>query len=182
MMPAPTLRSRRLILRPWRDEDLEPFARINADARVMEHFPAPLSREESDAAVARIQEHFDARGFGLWAAQFAGAEQFIGFVGLAVPSFSAHFTPCVELGWRLDSAFWNRGLATEGAWACVDFAFGELGLPELVSFTVPGNRASRRVMEKLGMRRSPADDFEHPGLPPEHPLRPHVLYRLGRSE
>lgn len=178
-MPASTVRTRRLVLRPWREEDLAPFRRINRDPRVMRHFPAPLGRQQSDALAARIDKHFEEHGFGLWAVEVSGGEPCIGFVGLAVPGFGAHFTPCVELGWRLDPAFWNRGLATEAGRAAIDFAFREVGLEELVSFTVPANKASRRVMEKLGMHHAPADDFEHPALPPGHPLRPHVLYRVA---
>ena len=147
----------------------------------MEHFPATLGREESDALAARIREHLAVRGFGLWAVEVPGRVPFIGFVGLAVPRFEAPFTPCVEIGWRLAAEHWGRGYATEAATAVLAHAFGPLGLAEVVSFTVPANRRSRRVMERLGMTRSPADDFEHPGLPDGHPLRPHVLYRLSQS-
>ena len=171
----------RLILRRWRPSDREPFARMNADPRVMEHFPAPLSRAESDQLVNRIESHFAARRFGLCAAELRDKRTFIGYIGLAVPSFEARFTPCVEIGWRLDVAHWGRGLATEGAREMVRYAFEELGLDQLVSMTVPANIRSRRVMEKLGMTRDPRDDFDHPNLPPGHPLRRHVLYRLRRS-
>lgn len=179
---VPTLRTSRLILRPWRDDDLPLFAQLNADPRVMEHFPGVLTRAESDQLAGRIIRHFAERGFGLWAVEVPEVASFGGFVGLAVPQFEAHFTPCVEIGWRLARQHWGRGYATEAANAAMAFAFIELGLDEVVSFTSPGNRASRRVMEKLGMSHSPEDDFDHPSLVSGHPLRPHVLYRLRRAE
>jgi|SRR5579863_2160945 len=156
---------------------------MNADPRVMEYFPAGLSREESDRAVAdRIEPHFEKHGFGLCAAELRDTGAFIGFIGLAVPSFEAHFTPCVEIGWRLAADYWGRGLATEGAREMVRYAFNVVGLDEIVSMTVPANLRSRRVMEKLGMTRNASDDFEHPDLPEGHPLRRHVLYRLRRRD
>lgn len=175
---AVSLETPRLRLRPWKDSDLEPFARLNADPRVMEFFPKTLSREESDAVAAAIRARFDAWGYGFWAAELKSSGAFIGFIGLSHPSFQAHFTPCTEIGWRLDPAYWGQGLATEGARAAAAFAFDTLRLPELVSFTVPANLRSRAVMERLGMRWDPAEDFDHPGLPEGHPLRRHVLYRL----
>jgi RimJ/RimL family protein N-acetyltransferase len=167
----------RLRLRPWRDEDLAPFAEMNADPKVMEFLPKPLDRAESDALAARIRDHFACRGFGLWAVEVPGVADFIGFVGLSVPTFEAHFTPCVEVGWRLASEYWGRGYATEAARAALDYGFRRLELAEIVSFTVPANLRSRRVMERIGMIHSPADDFDHPALPEGHPLRRHVLYR-----
>jgi RimJ/RimL family protein N-acetyltransferase len=175
------LRTERLLLRAWRAADREPFARMNADPRVIEFFPAPLSRVESDALADRIEAHFAKRGFGLYAAELVEEGAFIGFIGLSVPSFEAHFTPCVEIGWRLAAEYWGRGLATEGAREVVRYAFGELGLDSLVSMTVPANLPSRRIMEKLGMTHNPAADFDHPNLPAGHPLRRHVLYRLARQ-
>lgn len=172
------IRTERLILRQWRESDREPFARMNRDPQVMEHFPALLSREESDAGVDWIHAHLVQHGFGLCAAELVVSGEFIGYIGLAVPRFEAGFTPCVEIGWRLTREHWGRGLATEGARAVVRHAFDELGLAEIVSFTVPANLRSRRVMEKLGMTHDPRDDFDHPSLPPGHPMRPHVLYRL----
>jgi RimJ/RimL family protein N-acetyltransferase len=171
----------RLFLRRWRDPDRELFARLNRDRRVMEFFPGPLSAEQSDALVDRIEAHFDQHGFGLWAAELRATGGFIGFIGLAIPRFEAAFTPCVEIGWRLDPAHWGKGLATEGAQAVVRHAFEVVGLDEIVSLTVPGNVRSRRVMEKLGMTHDPKEDFDHPILPPGHPLRRHVLYRLKRG-
>ena len=141
----------------------------------MEHFPALLTRAESDAMVERIDAHFERHGFGLWAVEVVDQSPFIGFVGLIIPSFEAHFTPCVEVGWRMARDFWGRGYATEAARACVTFAFDQAGLKEIVSMTVPDNMRSRRVMERLGMTRNPADDFDHPLLP-DH--RRHILYRL----
>lgn len=176
---APELRTERLRLRAWRDEDLAAFAALNADPRVMRYFPAPLSPAQSDAMAARSAERFKADGFGLWAIEAIGECAFAGFVGLAVPSFEASFTPCVEIGWRLAHAAWGRGYATEGARAALDFAFGTLGLPEVVSFTAASNERSRRVMERLGMAFG--GGFEHPRLPAGHPLRGHVLYRLAPS-
>lgn len=177
-----TLSTERLRLRSWRDEDLEPFAALNADPRVMEHYPKPLSRAESDAAATGIRAHLAEQGFGLWAVEAPGVAGFIGYVGLSVPAFQAHFTPCVEVGWRLAFQDWGQGYATEAAAAALGHAFGTLGFGEVVSFTVPANRRSRAVMERLGMRRSPEDDFDHPSLPEGHRLRRHVLYRLTQAK
>lgn len=175
------LRTERLILRPWRDDDLAPFAALNADPRVRAHFPSCLSRAESDGSARRIREGFDQLGYGLWAVEITGAAPvgFIGFIGLAVPNFSAHFTPCVEIGWRLAHDAWGRGYATEGARTALAFGFETLRLGEIISMTTPDNARSRHVMEKLGMSRDPADDFDHPNLPPQSPMRRHVLYRLS---
>jgi RimJ/RimL family protein N-acetyltransferase len=171
----------RLILRRWREEDRAPFAIMNADPRVMEFMPKLLSSDESDRMIDRIEAGFEQRGFGLYAAELRADGSFIGFIGLSVPGFEATFTPCVEIGWRLASQVWNRGLATDGARAVVDESFGRLALSSLVSFTAKQNAASQRVMQKLGMTRDPAEDFDHPNLPERHPLRRHVLYRLRRA-
>ena len=178
---GPVLRTDRLVLRPWRDTDRAPFAALNADPQVVQFFPKPLTRAESDAMLDRMREHFARHGFGFWAVEAPGVADLVGAIGLLVPSFETAFTPCVEIGWRLARDHWGRGYATEGAAAALAFGFEQLGLDEIVSFTVPANLASRRVMERLGMTRSPADDFEHPFLPAGHPLRPHVLYRLSRA-
>jgi RimJ/RimL family protein N-acetyltransferase len=172
------LHTPRLLLRTWLPADLEPFARLNADPRVMEHLPGVLSREQSDALAARIAAHFAEKGFGLWALEVPGVAPFVGFVGLSVPRFEAAFTPCVEVGWRLGAEHWGRGYASEAARAALMFGFDRLGLREIVSFTVPANQRSRAVMERIGMTRDPSEDFEHPSLPPSHPLRLHVLYRI----
>jgi RimJ/RimL family protein N-acetyltransferase len=177
----PEIRTDRLWLRRWLADDRAAVARLNADPRVMEFFPATLSREESDSRVDRIEAHFEQHGFGLWAVAIPGVTPFAGFIGLSIPGFQAHFTPCIEIGWRLDADHWNRGYATEGALAALAFGFNSLQVKEIVSFTVPENVRSRRVMEKIGMTHSPSDDFEHPLLPEGHPLRRHVLYRLGRA-
>jgi RimJ/RimL family protein N-acetyltransferase len=177
-----TLSSDRIRLRRWRDEDREPFAAMNSDARVMEFFARSLSRVESDAMVDRIQKHFSEYDFGLWAIEVPGVAPFIGFAGLdvlAAPPFSVHSTPCVEIGWRLAFAHWGHGYATEAARLALGYGFGTHALPEVVSFTSATNHRSRAVMERLGMRRDPADDFDYPSFPEGHPFRRHVLYRLG---
>ena len=179
MTRSPELRTERLRLRGWTSSDLVPFAALNADPRVMEYFPAPLSREQTRALVARIEAHFDEHGFGLWAVEVPGVTPFAGFVGLSVPRFKAHFTPCVEIGWRLAAEYWGRGYATEAAAEALRFGFETLSLREIVSFTVPANLRSRRVMERIGMVHDPAGDFDHPALPEGHPLRRHVLYRIS---
>ena len=175
-------RTERLLMRRWRDGDRPAFAAMNADPAVMEYFPSTRDRRESDAVVDRIEAHFDARGFGLWAVEIPGLVPFIGFVGLWTPSFEAHFTPAVEVGWRLAREHWGRGYATEAAEAAVAVGFDALGLEEIVAFTVPANFRSRRVMEHLGMTHDAADDFDHPGITEGHALRRHVLYRLGRPD
>jgi RimJ/RimL family protein N-acetyltransferase len=176
--PPRTLDGDRVRLRRWRDEDREPFAAMNADARVMEFFAKPLDRSESDALADRIEAHFAQHDFGLWAVEVPGVASFIGFVGLSTATFKAPFTPCVEIGWRLAIEHWGHGYATEAARLALGHGFGTAGLSEIVSFTAETNQRSRAVMERLGMRRDPAEDFDHPSLPPRHPLRPHVLYRL----
>ena len=173
-----TLSSNRVCLRQWRKEDQAPFAAMNSDPRVMEYFPSALSRAASNALIDRIQRHFCEHGFGLWAIEIPDVAPFIGFTGLAIPGFSAHFTPCVEIGWRLAFEHWGYGYATEAARLALGHAFGPLALAEVVSFTSTPNRRSRAVMERLGMRCNPTEDFDHPALPEGHPLRRHVLYRL----
>ncbi len=182
MMSVPIIQTARLQLRDWCDEDLTPFAEMNADPRVMEFFPAPLDRSASDAQAARIRAEVASRGFGRWAVEVPGVAGFIGFVGLSVPSFGAAFTPCVEIGWRLAFDHWGHGYATEAARAVLDFGFRRLALPEILSFTVPANLRSRSVMERIGMTRAPADDFDHPALAASHPLSRHVLYRARRPD
>jgi len=149
----------------------------------MEYMPARLSRAESDELADRIEAHFAKHGFGLWAVEIPNVAPFVGYLGLAVPSFEAHFTPCVEIGWRLARDQWGKGYAAEGARAMLAFGFDDLKLEEIVSFTTADNLRSRRVMERIGMSHSPADDFDHPRLSEGHPLRRHVLYRIrsGRS-
>jgi RimJ/RimL family protein N-acetyltransferase len=168
----------RLQLRRWQPSDRQPFQAINADPRVMEFMPGLLSPQASDDLMAGIEQHFERHGFGPFAAELAEEKAFIGFIGLNIPSYDAPFMPAVEIGWRLAFDSWGRGLATEGARAVVQHAFETLGLTSLVSFTVPHNLRSRCVMEKIGMARDPASDFDHPSLPAGHPLRRHVLYRI----
>ena len=181
MSDFPTLSGQRVRLRQWRDEDRAAFAEMNSDPRVMEFFRSPLSRVESDAMVDHFRRHFSERGFGFWAIEVPAVAAFIGFAGLAVPRFGAHFTPCVEVGWRLAFAHWGKGYATEAAGLALDYGFGTLALAEVVAYTSVTNRRSRAVMERLRMRRDPADDFDYPALPEGHPLRRHVLYRLGSA-
>ncbi|NDE63652.1 MAG: N-acetyltransferase [Chlamydiae bacterium] len=182
-MECPTsIRTDRLILRQWCSEDLEPFASINADPRVREYFPGLQTREESDHSVSLVSNHIEKFGWGFWAASLAETGEFIGFIGLEDVYFQANFVPAVEIGWRLAFKHWGKGYATEGALACLRYAFETLKLNEIVSFTVVENTRSRRVMEKIGMHHDSKDDFDHPKLPEGHPLSRHVLYRLGRDE
>jgi ribosomal-protein-alanine N-acetyltransferase len=154
---------------------------MNADPVVMAHLERPLTADESDGFVAAIEAHFESHGFGLWAVEVDGGEPFIGFVGLWPPRFDGHFTPAIEIGWRLAKTHWGRGYATEAARAALQFGFEELDLQEIVSFTTPENVPSQRVMERIGMHHDPADDFDHPRFPPGHRLSRHVLFRLRRN-
>ncbi len=185
-MSAPIeLHTERLLLRTWRDDDLRPFAEMVADAEVMRFFPATQSTAEAAALMARVRAHFAEHGFGLWALERKDNGAFIGFTGLGRVGFEAPFCradgPTIEIGWRLSRDSWRQGFASEAARASLACAFERLELPEVVAFTVPANAASRGVMERIGMRRDPADDFQHPNLPAGHPLRAHVLYRIGRQ-
>ena len=180
---VPLITTKRLILRAWKDEDILPYAEMNADPKVREFFSSVLTREQSESEVRRLQAMHDRDGFCLFAAELVETGEFIGFIGLmkmtfAVPSLAQ---PAVEIGWRLSQKHWGKGLATEGARGAVRFAFDTLNLPEIVAITVPANVRSWRVMEKIGMKRLPGLDFDHPGLPAGHPLRPHLLYALQRS-
>ena len=176
-MPGAVVETERLLLRPWRPEDRAPFAALNADPVVMEHFPSTPTRAESDAGADRITAWLDEHGWGLWAVEVKDGPEFIGFTGLDVPRFEAEFTPCVEVGWRLAADQWGRGYAPEAARAAIEHGFTEVGLDEIVSFTTVANVRSQRVMQKIGMTL--AGEFDHPGLP-GHPLARHVLYRIGR--
>ena len=181
MTPVVTLRTERLLLRPWRDSDRAPFAAMNADPKVMEHFPALSTREESNAAVDRIVARMKQQGFGLWAVEVPGLAEFVGFIGLGRADAILGF-PAVEIGWRLAAQHWGRGYATEGARASLAHAFDDLDLDEVVSFATTRNERSRHVMEKIGMTRRPEDDFDHPGVPPAWKGRRHVLYRITRTQ
>ncbi|MBO3089191.1 GNAT family N-acetyltransferase [Cellulomonas dongxiuzhuiae] len=173
---TPERRTTRLVMRQWTDADLEPFAALNADPEVMEHFPAPLTREASDALAARARAGLEANGWGLWAVEVDG--RFAGFTGLARPAWDPSL---VEVGWRLARWAWGHGYATEAARAALAVGFEEVGLTEIVSFTAVGNERSRAVMRRIGMTRDPADDFDYPTIPQGHPLRRSVLYRIRSS-
>ena len=179
MTAALVLQGPRVLLRSWRATDRAPFAALNADPQVMEHFPAPLTAAQSDAMIARAQALLDERGWGSWALEIDG--QLAGFTGLTRPGFEAHFTPCIEIGWRLARPFWGHGYASEAARLALAHGFEQLGFDAIVSFTATTNLRSQAVMRRLGMRHDPADDFDHPSLPDGHRLRRHVLYRLQRS-
>ena len=177
-----TIETERLLLRQWTAADKAPYAALNADPAVMEHFPAGLDRAQSDAMVDRMTATLDERGWGLWAAEERAGGELIGFIGLSVPSFETAFTPCVEVGWRLAAHHWGHGYAPEGAAAVLAYAFATVDLPndEVVSFTTDLNTKSRRVMEKIGLTRNPGRDFDHPN----HPTwsgRHHVLYAIDRA-
>jgi RimJ/RimL family protein N-acetyltransferase len=170
----------RLLLRQWRDNDLEPYAAMNADPEVMRHFPALLTRAESAASMKRLRRAIDERGWGLWVVEVDG--KFAGFTGLNPTTFVAPFTPCVEVAWRLYREFWGRSLAYRAATQAIQFGFASLKLPELVSFTAVGNERSRRLMERLGFNHDPTQDFDHPLVPEGHALRRHVLYRMTADQ
>jgi ribosomal-protein-alanine N-acetyltransferase len=181
-MEGRELRTERLRLRRWLRSDRDPFAVLNADPDVMEFYPAPLTRAQSDAMVQRIEAGFDRLEYGLWAVEVSATGTFVGYVGLAPATFEAHFTPAVEVGWRLDRSHWGHGYATEAAQAAVADGFERIGLAEIVSFTAVVNHRSERVMQKIGMTRDPGEDFDHPSLDRGHPLRRHLLYRLPKPE
>ena len=176
------LESARLHLRPWRDTDLPEFAAMCADPQVMRYFPAPLSRLESAALIGRVRGHFAEYGYGVWALERKDTGAFIGFTGLGVVGFNAPFTPAIEIGWRLARDHWGLGYASEAAWTALRCGFDRLGLEEVVSFTAQSNLSSEKVMQAIGMHHDPADDFEHPKLPADHPLRHHILYRISREQ
>jgi 3-dehydroquinate dehydratase / shikimate dehydrogenase len=168
----------RLILRHWRETDFEPFAKLNADPRVMEYFPAPFRRDETKAMLKVLKEKFQKFGYSFWATELKATQEFIGFVGLNIPGYDLPFSPCVEIGWRLSFAHWGKGYAPEAATACLEHGGRTLGLKEIVAFTAESNVRSRRVMEKIGMRYDAHGDFSHPKLSSDHPLSRHVLYRF----
>lgn len=176
-----TLHTPRLTLREWRDADVDAFAAMFDDPPVMEFLMPAKDRAAIDAIIGRVRAHFVQHGFGWWAAELKATGQFIGFIGLSHVPFEAHFTPAVEIGWRLASAHWGQGYATEGAKAALDAGFTRLGLPEIVSFTVPANRRSWHVIQRIGMTHDEADDFDHPRLTEGDPLRRHVLHRISRK-
>jgi len=175
---APTLRTERLLLRRWTDEDRDVFAQISADPEVMRYRPAPLSRHESDALIDETEASFDKNGFGLWALERIEDGRLLGFTGFGTSDFHAAFCPAVDIGWTLARDMWGHGYATEGAVAALDFAFDHLQLDEVVAHTTQLNERSRAVMRRLGMTHDPGDDFDAPWYQPGHPRRRFVLYRL----
>jgi RimJ/RimL family protein N-acetyltransferase len=175
---VPPLRSNRLVLREWQDDDLESFAGLVENPVVMEHLLPMKDRAAIDAMAQRIRDHFAEHGFGYLAVELPGVSSFIGMVGLVRVTYAAHFTPAVEIGWRIDPDHWGQGYATEAATLALDDAFDRLKLQEVVALTVPANIRSRRVMDRLGMTRVETDDFDHPLVPDGHALKRHVLYRL----
>lgn len=181
-MPPDRLESERLVLRRWKQSDRDPWAEMTADPRVMEFFPGVLTRAEADAFIDRVEAFFLEDGFQFWACERKADAKFIGFVGLMRPRFEAHFTPCVEIGWRLAHHAWGQGFATEGARRALKFGFEELKVPEIVAITAVPNKRSIHVMEKLGMTTNPAENFLHPRVPAGHWLSEHVLYRLKRED
>jgi RimJ/RimL family protein N-acetyltransferase len=176
------LRTERLLLRRWQESDVEPFATMCACPHVMEFFPKLLTLEETKAMIGRIDGRFEAQGFGLWAVEIIASCQFIGFVGLQSVPFEAHFTPAVEVGWRVAYAHWGKGYAVEAAKEALRVGFEQFDLPEIVSITSTANNRSMRVMEKLAMTTKPEDNFLSPVIAQGHPLQPHVLYRLTRGD
>ena len=179
MSRGPTIETERLVLRRWEQTDLEPFAALNADPVVMEHFPAVMTEADTVGFIDWIELGFERNGFGLWAVEVSETGALAGFTGLSVPAFEAHFTPAVEVGWRLAREHWDHGYATEAARAAMTFGFEECGLAEIVSFAIPANTRSISVMERLGMAHDPADDFDHPRFPDDDRSRRHVLYRMS---
>lgn len=172
-------KTERLIIRDWKDEDLAPFTEMNSDAEVMKYFPSVLTPEKSLEFIARIKKTIGEKGYGLFAAELAETSELIGFIGFASPRFEAWFTPCIEIGWRLRKRFWGKGLAPEGASACLELGFGAFGFKDIYSFTSEINTPSRRVMEKIGL--SHIGDFDHPDIAEGNALRKHVLYKLSGS-
>lgn len=181
-MTGSTLRTQRLVMRPWREADLEPFAAINGDPEVRRYFPSVLSRAESDGNAQFLSSAFEPEGYGPWAIEVPGVASFVGFVGIWKVTFDDPPRGRVEIGWRLAQAHWGKGYATEAAAAALAFGFGPGGLEEIVAFVVPDNRASRSVMDRIGMRENPAAAFDHPRVPEGHPRRRHFLYRIRRAE
>ena len=176
------LQTRRLILRQWQESDFLPYAKLNADQRVMEFMLGTMTEEETRQSIENIEKHFDAHGFGRWAVQIADSEKFIGFVGISIPTYTLPFSPCVEVAWRVCPDEWGKGYAPEAANEAMRDGFERVGLQEIVSFTTLINLKSRRVMEKLGMQYCPAEDFDHPMVPQGHRLRRHVLYRMSKAD
>ena len=178
MTAGPTLHTNRLLLRRWQEDDLAPFAELNSDPVAMEYFPRLMSEAQTESMIEGMEAHFEEHGYGLWALELNLTRAFIGFTGLSVPGFEAAFTPAVEVDWRLFPKYWGSGYATEASREGMRFGFEVAGLEQIVSFTVPANRRSCRVMERIGMTHDPEDDFDHPSLENGSPLKRHVLYKM----
>ena len=176
------LQTERLLLRRWKESDLVPFSVMNADPEVMRHFPKLLTTDETKALIEKIESRFEQDSLGLWAVELLSSHEFIGFIGLWKPTFDAHFTPCVEIGWRIAREHWGHGYAPEGAQVVLKDAFERIGLDEIVSMTSMPNKNSMRVMEKIGMTYDPLDNFQHPLVEEGHRLKEHVLYRIKKSD
>lgn len=182
MSQGSMIQTERLVLRPWKEEDLVPFARLNADPRVMEFFPSVKTFKESSNEYEAILEHFKKHGYGWWAVSETNRSNFIGFIGLRYIDFPAVFTPAIEVAWRLAYEYWGKGYATEGAKASLQYGFEILNFSEIISFTSTINIRSQAVMERIGMHHNPKEDFDHPKLPDGHSLKRHVLYRINHSD
>jgi RimJ/RimL family protein N-acetyltransferase len=176
------IETQRLILRTWKHSDLDLMLEINQDPKVMEYFPSLQDLSGTKKLIDKINTHFSECGYSLYAVQTKDTDTFIGFIGLLTANFKASFTPATEIGWRLSSKHWNKGYATEGAKSVLDYAFNSLNIPEIISFTSIENTKSTRVMEKIGLKHNPSDDFDNPNLPSDSPLLRHVLYRLKKIE
>jgi RimJ/RimL family protein N-acetyltransferase len=182
MAAASELSTERLLLRRWRESDRAPYAALNADPAVREFFPEVLTREQSDAQIAVFEDHFDQHSFGMWALELRASGELIGFTGMDLATYDAHFAPAIEIGWRLARAAWGHGYATEAALASLRFGFEQLELDEIVACTTPINLRSRAVMERIGMTWDPSEDFDHPEVAAGHPLCRHLLYRLRAED
>ena len=174
------IETERLVLRTWKESDILPFSAMNQDQKVMEFFPSTLSPGESATLYQKIIASFEQKGFGLFAVEAKQTQEFVGFIGFSQPTFTSYFTPCVEIGWRLARQFWGRGFATEGAKACLQYGFSALDFMDIYSWTAKINSKSVNVMEKIGLTCD--GEFEHPNIPPGHPLRTHVLYKASRNK
>ncbi len=176
------LETERLILRTWIDSDLQPMFEINQDPIVMEYFLGLQDLETTKNLITKVNNHFDQHGYSLYACVKKDSREFVGFIGLLIADFNAHFTPATEISWRLSSKHWAQGLATEGAKAVLNYAFRKLQITEIVSFTAMDNAKSIKVMQKIGLQHNADDDFDHPKLDDNSPLQRHVLYRLSRDQ
>lgn len=176
------IETERLWLRTWEDKDVDPFFEINQDPKVIEYLLGPLTMEQVKEFISSMNQQFEKAGFTVFAVEEKLSGKLLGYLGLNPVPWQADFTPCVEIAWRLGSQYWNHGYATEGAKAVLAYGFQKVGLNEIVSFAVPANIRSIRVMEKIGMRRDIHGDFAHPALPPGHLLSKHVLYRMSHED